>query len=124
MSLLRVMFDALHDVCCNSTPGNLGTDMAGFEELDDWLAQATDVQTTLCGSRVGITARTYGDLPGVYDSARDISYVIVHPLWSVDSGPGLVIQDAIADAFVQDSPGDIRYVNTFDGMRRPSYCLR
>ena len=123
VSLLRVMHDPAHDICCNSPAGTLATNMASYEELEDWLSQASQLQTTLCASRANISSRTYGDLPGVYDSANDVAYLIIHPLWNDRIGPGTVIRDSIVDIASQDPTASIEYINTFNGVRSPSSCL-
>lgn len=89
-------------------------------DLENWVLKATALRDTFCAS-FSCSGQQFGALPGL--TVGDISVIIVHPLWNIDCGQGLLNEAKEAAATVAE--GDrIRYLDTFNLLRRPSWCYQ
>jgi len=86
-------------------------------DLENWVLKATGLRDTFCAS-FSCSAQQFGALPGL--TVGDISVIIVHPLWNVDCRQGLLNEAAATVA----EPDRIRYLDTFNLLRRPSWCYQ
>jgi DEAD/DEAH box helicase domain-containing protein len=86
-------------------------------DLEDWVQTATKLRDTFCAS-FSCSGQQFGPLPGL--TVGDISVIIVHPLWNVDCRQGLLNEAAATVA----EPDHIRYLDTFNLLRRPSWCYQ
>ncbi|MEZ2317973.1 MAG: DEAD/DEAH box helicase [Microcoleus sp.] len=89
-------------------------------DLEDWVLNATALRDTFCAS-FSCSRQQFGPLPGL--TVGDISVIIVHPLWNLDF-PQDLLNEAIAIAQVEPSERRIRYLDTFNLRRRPSWCYQ
>ncbi len=110
LSLLRVLAD--NSFCCG-----LHGDFSD-SYLENWLQTATVLRDAFCASFSSCTPKDIGGLAGFI--VGDKTVIIVHPLWNLSQPIGL-LADSIATVKT-DSP--IRYLNTFNLLRRPSWCYQ
>ena len=86
-------------------------------DLENWLLNATALRDIFCAS-FSCSGEQFGALPGF--AVGDKSVIIVHPLWEVDNPQGL-LHEAIATV---EAPDRLRYLDTFNLLRRPSWCYQ
>ncbi|MEG3834861.1 DEAD/DEAH box helicase [Microcoleus sp. Z1_C3] len=86
-------------------------------DLENWLLNATALRDIFCAS-FSCSGEQFGALPGF--AVGDKSVIIVHPLWDVDNPQGL-LHEAIATV---EAPDRVRYLDTFNLLRRPSWCYQ
>ena len=89
-------------------------------DLENWVLKATALRDTFCAS-FSCSAQQFGPLPGL--TVRDISVIIVHPLWNLDCRQGL-LNEAKEAAVTVAACDRIRYLDTFNLLRRPSWCYQ
>ncbi|PSB28254.1 DEAD/DEAH box helicase, partial [filamentous cyanobacterium Phorm 46] len=89
-------------------------------DLENWVLKATALRDTFCAS-FSCSRQQFGPLPGL--TVGDISVIIVHPLWNLDCGQGLLNEAKEAAATVA-ACDRIRYLDTFNLLRRPSWCYQ
>ncbi|XZN93673.1 MAG: DEAD/DEAH box helicase [Microcoleus sp.] len=89
-------------------------------DLENWVLNATALRDTFCAS-FSCSRQQFGPLPGL--TVGDISAIVVHPLWNLDF-PQDLLNEAIAIAQVEASERRIRYLDTFNLLRRPSWCYQ
>lgn len=87
-------------------------------DLEDWLQTATKLCDTFCVSFSSCSPQQFGVLPGFVVGDRRV--IIVHPLWNQSNCLGLL---ADATATVEAST-QIRYLDSFNLLRRPSWCYQ
>ena len=87
-------------------------------DLEKWLDTATKLRDTFCGSFSSCSPRKFGSLPGF--EVGDNFVIIVHPLWNLKNPIGL-LAEGIATL---DTDTQIRYLDTFNLLRRPSWCYQ
>jgi hypothetical protein len=109
LSLLRVLANS--DFRCG-----LNNDFS-TPDLENWVQTATKLRDTFCAS-FSCSPQQFGTLPGLVVGEKRV--IIVHPLWNQNNSIGL-LADAIAT--VEDST-QIRYLNSFNLLRRPSWCYQ
>ena len=68
------------------------------------------------------------DLPRIIHDTNgftlgDKKVIVVHPLWDLYKPVGL-LADAVAVAKVEDPSQVVRYLDTFNLLRRPSWCYQ
>ena len=105
MSYLRILRDAKYQC---------GIDGQFTEpELADWKDLAVKVRNSFA-SQFNYNPVTYGELPGFDTGSMKI--IICHPLWNLQNPKG-ILKEAVAAA------GDnIRFLDTFNLLRRPGWC--
>jgi DEAD/DEAH box helicase domain-containing protein len=86
-------------------------------DLENWVQTATKLRDTFCAS-FSCSPQQFGILPGLVVDNKKV--IIVHPLWNQNNSIGL-LADAIAT--VEDST-QIRYLDSFNLLRRPSWCYQ
>ena len=131
MSILRLMADE-QECLLSDRVGTLAEDcqnLGKHHEMSDLLTGMNEVQNKLkMSGGESIVRRTFGDLPGVIDEKTGRAYIIVHPLWRLPQDAGgqtaPVVIGALTEA-VQSGyqSAQIGYVDTFNGHRRPGWCL-
>jgi len=89
-------------------------------DLKYWRENAVFLRNNFCASFHYCDPREFGALPGFV--VGDKSVIIVHPLWNIENSQGL-LDEAIAMAKVEPS-AQVRYVDTFNLLRRPSWCYQ
>jgi hypothetical protein len=89
-------------------------------DLEDWVLKATALRDTFCAS-FSCSGQQFGPLPGL--TVGDITVIIVHPLWNIDCRQGLLNEANEAAATVAEADR-IRYLDTFNLLRRPSWCYQ
>ncbi|MEG3973323.1 DEAD/DEAH box helicase [Microcoleus sp. herbarium8] len=89
-------------------------------DLENWVLKATVLRDIFCAS-FSCSGQQFGDLPGL--TVGDISVIIVHPLWNLDCGQGLLNEAKEAAATVA-ACDRILYLDTFNLLRRPSWCYQ
>ncbi len=87
-------------------------------DLEKWLDTATKLRDTFCASFSSCSPREFGYLPGF--EVGDKKVIIVHPLWNLKNPIGL-LSDAIPTV---EADTQIRYLDTFNLLRRPSWCYQ
>ncbi|HEY9692455.1 MAG TPA: DEAD/DEAH box helicase [Oculatellaceae cyanobacterium] len=87
-------------------------------DLDGWVKMATQLRDTFCESFSNCSPQQFGVLPGLV--VGDKRVIIVHPLWNQNSCFGLL---ANASSTVSVST-QIRYLDSFNLLRRPSWCYQ
>jgi DEAD/DEAH box helicase domain-containing protein len=110
LSLLRVLVSDTFQCGLNGNFSN--------PDLEGWLQTATQLRDTFCTSFSSCHPREFGSLSGFEIGSKQV--IIVHPLWNLKNPSGL-LADAIA-AEQTDTP--IRYLDTFNLRRRPSWCYQ
>lgn len=105
MSYLRILRDAKYQC---------GIDGQFTEpELADWKDLAVKVRNSFA-SQFNYNPVTYSELPGFDTGSMKI--IICHPLWNLQNPKG-ILKEAVAAA------GDnIRFLDTFNLLRRPGWC--
>lgn len=89
-------------------------------DLQYWRENAVSLRNNFCASFDYCQPREFGNLPGF--AVGDKSVIIVHPLWNIENPQGL-LDEAIAIAKVEPS-AQVRYLDTFNLLRRPSWCYQ
>lgn len=84
-------------------------------DLDGWLNTATKLRDTFCSSFSYCSPQQFGELVGF--TLGDKKVIVVHPLWDLYKPVGL-LADAVAKV---EAP---RYLDTFNLLRRPSWCYQ
>ena len=84
-------------------------------ELDGWIDFATKLSKNFASQFDDHQFRTWGTLPGF--ETRIMKVIIVHPLWDTQNPQG-ILAEAVAAA--GDAP--VRYIDTFNLLRRPGWC--
>jgi hypothetical protein len=133
MSMLRLMYDP-SEVLMADKEGTLEDECSGLRgqghELANIVGEMRTIQDRLL--RAGgpeLEPRQFGDLPGVYDGSRNRAFIIVHPLWRLpqDGGVAPIVEGAMYEALDSieaiGGPENIGYIDTFNGNRRPGWCL-
>lgn len=110
LSLLRALAD--NDFRCG-----LDGDFS-IPDLENWQKTATTLRDAFCASFSYCSPRNIAGLPGF--TVGDITVIIVHPLWNLNQPAGL-FADAVA-TIAENSR--IRYLDTFNLLRRPSWCYQ
>lgn len=110
LSLLRILDNNTFQ--CGSM-GNFST-----PDLENWREQATNLRDTFCASFNHCTPRQFGSLPGFEVGSKTV--IVVHPLWNQDNPIG-ELQNALASI---ESDRHIKYLDTFNLLRRPSWCYQ
>jgi hypothetical protein len=85
-------------------------------ELAGWPALARQLRDSFNASFRG-TSRDFGPLPGL--ELGDHQIIMVHPLWHTGRPHG-ILSDALATA----GPAPVRFLDTFNVMRREGWCYR
>lgn len=84
-------------------------------EIENWLELATKRRDEVASLfKFNYRATTWGLLPGFEVGSKKV--LIIHPLWSVENARG-ILADAIAEA-----GSALDYFDTFNLLRRPSWC--
>ena len=131
MSILRLMADE-QECLLSDRVGTLAEDCQNLDkdhEMSDLLTGMNEVQNKLkMSGGESIVKRTFGDLPGVIDEKTGRAYIIVHPLWRLPQDAGgqtaPVVIGALTEAVQSGYQStQIGYVDTFNGHRRPGWCL-
>ena len=86
-------------------------------DLENWLDKAAKLRDTFCASFTSCSPLQFGCLPGFQIGSQRV--IIVHPLWNRDNPIGL-----LADAIAKEPDAQIRYLDTFNLLRRPSWCYQ
>jgi DEAD/DEAH box helicase domain-containing protein len=110
LSLLRVL--ANDNFSCG-LDGNFDT-----PDLDGWLNTATKLRDTFCSSFSCCLPQQFEELVGF--ALGDRKVIVVHPLWDLNKPLGL-LADAISKV---EDPSQVRYLDTFNLLRRPSWCYQ
>jgi hypothetical protein len=105
VSYVRILLDDQHNV---GLDGNFD-----FPELKDWPQLAVSVRDRFV-SFFGDQPVNYGQLPGFIAGHRH--FVVVHPLWDTTDKTGILAMAAAA------CDSEIQWIDTFNLLRRPSYC--
>lgn len=87
-------------------------------DLENWLDKAANLRDTFCASFSSCSPQQFGSLPGFQVGSQTV--IIVHPLWNRDNSIGL-LSDAVATV---GASTQIRYFDTFNLLRRPSWCYQ
>ena len=95
-----------------------GLDNNSPPDLEKWLDKATVLRDEFCES-FGCSSRrcSFGSLPGFEVGSHKV--IIVHPLWQRENPIGL-----LADAITKVETDTPRYLDTFNLLRRPSWCYQ
>ena len=88
-----------------------------YSELKNWLPRARDDRDNFASLFTKYKAIDWAGLPGLIRRGQKV--LITHPLWDFDNPSG-ILKDAIAEA--DTGEGQLRAVDTFDLMLRPSWC--
>jgi DEAD/DEAH box helicase domain-containing protein len=110
LSLLRVLTD-------NNFLCGLHGDFSA-PDLENWQKTATTLRDAFCESFSYCSPCNIGALAGF--TVGDITVIIVHPLWNLNQPVGL-LADAVATVAANSR---IRYLDTFNLLRRPSWCYQ
>jgi DEAD/DEAH box helicase domain-containing protein len=110
LSLLRALAD--HNFRCG-----LHGDFSA-PDLENWLQRAIELRDAFCASFSSCSPQNMGGLPGFI--VGDITVIIVHPLWNFNNRIGLLTDAVVTVA----SDRQIRYIDTFNLLRRPSWCYQ
>jgi len=87
-------------------------------DLEGWLQTATELRDAFCASFPSCSPRPFDHLPGFEVGSKTV--IIVHPLWNLENPIGLLANTvATTEADIQ-----IRYLDTFNLLRRPSWCYQ
>jgi Lhr-like helicase len=85
-------------------------------DLEKWMETATTLRNNFCQSFSCIPEH-FGSLPGFKVGNKTV--IIVHPLWNLENPIGV-----LADAIATLEPDNIKYVDTFNLLRRSSWCYQ
>lgn len=111
ISYLKVMVNP--NYCCG-LDGNFTS-----PELQEWPQLAEQVCD--CFAHIfNYERETWAGLPGIARGDRRI--IVVHPLWDTERSPGRIVERAIVDAGGRIE--DTFFLDTFDLLRRPSWCKK
>jgi hypothetical protein len=88
----------------------------GAPDLDGWLELATERRNAFCAT-FGCNPRDFGSLPGF--EIGGIQVIVVHPLWDTYRPHAL-----LAGARATASPGTLKHLDTFNLLRRESWCYQ
>ncbi|MCI0627472.1 MAG: hypothetical protein L0387_38470 [Acidobacteria bacterium] len=86
-------------------------------ELEGWLAWARSLRDAFMLS-FSSTSREFATLPGCLVGRKQV--IFVHPLWDC-TRPSQLLAAAVADA---DQTAEIRFLDTFNVLRRPSFAYQ
>lgn len=86
-------------------------------EIDGWLEWSRSLRDAFALS-FGATCRNFARLPGCLIGRKQV--IFVHPLWDCNR-PSELLAEAIAEA---DRNGDVRFLDTFNVVRRPSFAYQ
>lgn len=111
LSLLRVL--ASDNFSCG-LDGKFDT-----PDLEGWLQTASNLRDTFCSSFSSCSPQQFEELVGF--TLGDKKVIVVHPLWDLYKPVGL-LADAVAK--VEDPSQVVRYLDTFNLLRRPSWCYQ
>ncbi len=109
-SLLRVL--ANDNFSCG-LDGNFDT-----ADIEGWLNTATKLRDTFCSSFSYCSPQQFEGLAGFI--LGDKKVIVVHPLWDLIKPVGL-LADAVSTV---ESPSQVRYLDIFNLLRRPSWCYQ
>jgi Lhr-like helicase len=109
-SLLRCLGDPAHLV-------GLDEDWSP-PELDGWPGFAAERRDRFCET-FNATPRAFGPLPGF--ELQELQVIVVHPLWDVRAPRG-VLARAAAKSVLTAEPARVRFLDTFNLVRRASWC--
>ncbi len=130
LDLLRVLGDQNERLFTDATTAFDATisTLNHNDHRDDTLADMQTLAARIANAGgVNVIERMYADLPGVYDEVQNIAYILAHPLWSTQNGPtevAPILQHARFEAMQEGvPPTNIRFVDTFNANRRPSWSL-
>lgn len=87
-------------------------------DLEGWLQTASNLRDTFCSSFSSCSPQQFGELVGF--TLGDKKVIVVHPLWDLYKPVGL-LADAVAKV---EDPSQVRYLDTFNLLRRPSWCYQ
>ena len=113
LSLLRVL---ANDNFSGGLDGKFDT-----PDLEGWLQTASNLRDTFCSSFSSCSPQQFGELVGF--TLGDMKVIVVHPLWDLYK-PVDLLADAVAVAKVEDPSQVVRYLDTFNLLRRPSWCYQ
>ena len=85
-------------------------------DLEGWLALAAERRDSFC-STFGCRPRDFGPIPGF--EVGNLQVIVVHPLWDMHRPHGM-----LAEARAHADPGDVRYLDTFNLLRRAGWAYR
>ncbi|HAO12574.1 MAG TPA: DEAD/DEAH box helicase [Planktothrix sp. UBA8407] len=85
-------------------------------DLEKWMETATTLRNNFCQS-FSCSYEQFGSLPGFKVGNKTV--IIVHPLWNLENPIGV-----LADAIATLEPDHIKYVDTFNLLRRSSWCYQ
>lgn len=108
LSLLRVLSDASFVA---GLDGNFT-----LPDLDGWIDFARDRRDAFCGT-FSCTPQDFGPLPGFVAGVTQV--LVVHPLWDTYRPQGV-----LAEARAAASAAPLRHVDTFNLLRRESWCYQ
>ncbi len=108
LSLIRVLENS--NFQCG-LDGNFST-----PDLEKWMETATTLRNNFCQS-FSCSSEHFGSLPGFKVGNKTV--IIVHPLWNLENPIGV-----LADAIATLEPDNIKYVDTFNLLRRSSWCYQ
>lgn len=108
LSLLRALSD-------DSFAAGLDHDFE-LPDLHGWLPFAAERRDAFCAT-FGCTPRDFAALPGF--EIGGVQVLVVHPLWNTVHPHAL-----LAEARAQALPGEVKYINTFNLLRRESWCYQ
>src|SRR5258708_20886102 len=86
-------------------------------EMEGWVEWARSLRDSFALS-FGGRDRNFARLPGCTIGRKQV--IFVHPLWDCNR-PTELLAEAVADA---DQNGDIRFLDTFNVVRRPSFAYQ
>jgi hypothetical protein len=87
-------------------------------ELDGWLPFAFQRRDSFCQT-FSCTARDFGPLPGFTFGPLATPVLMIHPLWDFRRPVGV-----LAQALAECGPQPSRYLDTFNLLRRESWCYQ
>lgn len=88
-------------------------------DLAGWPHMARQLRDSFCSS-FGCTPQEFGPLPGFEVGGKQV--ILVHPLWDTHQPAGLLAEARARTRPV--TPGEIRYADTFNLMRRQSWTYQ
>jgi len=89
-------------------------ELQNWKKLSSWVASNFAVN-------FGYSVDNFGELEGIVIPGN-VRILIVHPLWDLYSNPDELIEDACAATGSNND--DIYYLDTFNLLRRPSWCRK
>jgi DEAD/DEAH box helicase domain-containing protein len=88
----------------------------GLPDLDGWPPFARERRDAFC-TTFGCIPRDFGELPGF--EIGGLQVLVVHPLWDTTHPHAL-----LAEGRAQAAAGDVKYLDTFNLLRRESWCYQ